>query len=413
MKKRFFAIALAALLLAALPLAGCSDTGDTGGAGGTDTSDTPSAPAETTTTHRVSAVEDQPENTTAADTAETTPSADDKPEAFPTPYPMGSVNDPEMLAHFKSIIQAAEIAESVFSGEHTLIPLGGSVGDNYCLISADYAADLDSLTERMYGGIKYTFWEDHYGREVEDMLPEVVRETEQGIAMYCGTAKQPYLIDVSTVVITSLDDYGGTAVALGTLGDSYIWRTYTMHNGVRGWVVQEHSDETLTGEIALFNQLLITERPTLDKIFGNVTPVTDSNGDWNAQLVTIEDDAYGHGFYNGLEIEPFMTVEEMRQYLRDTFTSEIAESYISLYVNRTYVEKDGKLYIISGSILPQMGEFSLDNYENRSISSYDVTSLVEWTDGADVYTVPVTIVYKDGLWKLDTRLPMKKDRIIE
>lgn len=401
---------MAVLLLAALSLlAGCSNTG---GSDGADISSTPSAPAETTTSQRVSVVEDQPENTTAS-TAETTLAADDKPEAFPAPYPTGSVDDPEMLAKFKEIIQAAEIAESAFSGEYTLISVGSGVGGDYYLISPDYANDLDSLTERMYGGIKYTYWEDHYGIEVEDMLPEVVRETEQGIALYCGAAEQPYLIDVSSAVITSLNDYGGTVVALGTLGDSYIWRTYLMHNGVRGWVVQEHSDEKVTGEIALFTQLLITQRPTLDKIFGNVTFVTDENGDLNPQLVTIEDDVYGHGFYNGLEIEPFMTVEEMRKYLRDTFTSEIAESYISLYVNRTYVEKEGRLYIISGSILPQMGEFSLENYENRSLSSYDVTSLVEWTDGDDICTLPVTITYEGGLWKLDTRLPMMKDRVIE
>ena len=406
MKKRFLAAVIAALILT-----GCADS--TAGSE-TGTTTTTAAPLETvtTTTPRVNAVEDQPENTTAS-TAQTTPAGNDKPEAFPVPYPLGTVDDPEMLSSFKTIVQSAVTAESVLYGQHTLIPLGGSIGDDYYLISADYAADLDQLTERMYEGCKYTFWEDQFGWEVEDKLEELVKETEQGIALYCPASEQPYTIDVSTAVLTYLDDYEATVVALGTLGDSYIWRSYDMLNGVRGWVVQTYSDETVTGEIALFNQLLINQRPALDMIFGSVTPVTDENGDWNAQLITIEDDAYGHGFYNGLEIEPFMTVPQMRQYLRDTFTSEIAESYISLYVNRTYVEKDGKLYIISGSILPQMGEFSLANYENRSISSYDVTSLVEWTDGDDTYTIPVTITYKDGLWKLDTRLPMRKDRIIQ
>ena len=391
-------------------LAGCSNTDNTEA---DQTSGTPAPPpVETTTTQRVSIVEDQPENTTTEEAAETTP-ADDKPEAFPAPHPVGSVDDPEMLGKFRSIIQSAEIAESAFCGEYTLIPLGSSLGDGYCLISEVYADNLEKLTERMYEGCKYTFWEDHYGREVEDMLPEVIRETEEGLALYCGAAQQPYLIDTSSAVLTYLDSYEATVVALGTLGDSYIWRTYDMLNGVRGWVVQEHSDEKVTGEMALFTELLINQRPALDMIFGNVTPVTDENGDWNTQFVTIEDDIYGHGFYNCLEVEPFMTVEEMRKYLRDTFTSEIAESYISLYINRTYIEKEGKLYIISGSILPQMGEFSLEHYENRSISSYDVTSLVEWTDGDETFTVPITVAYKDGLWRLDTRLPMMKDRVIE
>ena len=403
MKKCFLAAALALVLLS-----GCSD-----GTAGSEADTTTTSAVTTTTTARVSIVEDQPENTTSAAPETTSLAPVDEPEAFPPPYPSGSVEDAEMLAHFKEKIQSAEIADSVLYGKYTLIPLGDNVGDDYYLISADYAADLDQLTDRMYDGFKYTFWEAHYGDEIEDMLPELIRETEQGIAFRCAEAAQPYLIDVSSAVITYLTEYEATVVALGTLGDSYIWRSYDMYNGVRGWVVREYSDETVTGEIALFSRLLINERSALDMIFGNVTPVTDSNGDWNAKLVAIDDDVYGHGFYNGLEIEPFMTVEGMRQYLRDTFTAEIAESYISLYVNRTYVEKDGKLYIISGSILPRMGEFSLDNYENRSISSYDITSMVDWTDGEDTYTVPVTVVYKDGLWKLDTRLPMMKDRVIE
>ena len=396
-----------AAVLAALLLAGCSNAGDTDGA---DASETSSTPVSDITTARVSAVEDQPENTTTGESV-TVPVSDDKPEAFPPPYPSGSVDDPEMLSQFKNIIQSAETAESVLDGEYTLIPLSSSDGD-YRMISTEYAADMDDLIERMYEGFKYSFWEDHYGQEIEDMLPSLTRVTDEGVELYCGSSTQPYLMDISTAVITYLTEYNATVVALGTLGDKYIWRSYDLLNGVRGWVVREHSDETVTGEIAMFSQLLITQRSTLDAIFGSVTPVTDSNGDWNPQLVTIDGDIYGHGFYNGLEIEPFMTVAEMRQYLKDTFTSEIAESYISLYVNRTYVEKEGKLYIISGSILPQMGEFSLANYENRSISSYDVTSLVEWTDGDDTYKLPITITYEDGRWKLDTRLPMMKDRVI-
>ena len=222
----------------------------------------------------------------------------------------------------------------------------------------------------------------------------------------------PVTIDISSAVITRLDETTAEVVALGTVGDKYIWRSYDMLNGVRGWVVRMYEDETVTGEIAVFSRLLIDERVTLDKIFGSAEAVKDQNGDWNPQLVTIENDIYGHGFYNGLEVEPFMTVEEMRGFIRDTFTSEIAESYIRLYVNRSYVEKDGHLYLINGAVLPQMGEFSLAEYENRSMSTFDVTSAVSWSDGENSYTLPITVKYEDGVWKLDTRLPMKADRVI-
>lgn len=409
MKKKSLAFIIAASLL----LSACNSD-DVGNNDTVSQSTAPLPTEETSTTARVSAVEDQPENTSPTSAAdeniptETTP----PPDGFPAPYPAASVIDEEVLAEFKGIIEAAETANSVLYGKNTLIPLKGAENNGYKLISPDYAVDLNELTDRMYEGFKYSFWEDKYGDEVENMLPDIIVETDSGIMLSVAEKEAPVVIDVSSAVLTELDETNAIVTALGVQGDKYVWRTYDMLNGVRGWVVRMYSDENVTGEIAVFSQLLIDKSFTLDKIFGNAKPVTDENGDWNAQLVTIEDDIYGHGFYNGLEIEPFMTVEEMRQFMRDTFTFEIAESYIRLYINRTYVEKDGKLYIINGSILPQTGEFSLANYENRAISSFDVTSAVEWTDGENTYTIPITIAYEDGLWKLDTRLPMREDRVI-
>lgn len=408
MKKKTLAFIMAAIMLFGLSACKTEDVEDIG------TQSVTSPPEETSA--RVSAVEDQPENTSPAvsDSGETGGFEETAPppDGFPPPYPSAAVKDEDRLTEFKAIIQAAETANSVLYGKNTIIPLRGEESNGYRLISPDYAVDINSLTERMYEGFKYSFWEDKYGDEVENMLPGLILETDAGVMLSVKETETPAVIDVSSAVLTELGETRATVTALGVQGDKYVWRTYDMLNGVRGWVVRMYDDENVTGEIAVFGQLLIDKRVTLDKIFGNAKPITDENGDWNTQLVTIENDVYGHGFYNGLEIEPFMTVEEMRRFMKDTFTSEIAESYISLYINRTYVEKDGKLYIINGSILPQMGEFKLDNYQNRAMSSFDVTSAVEWTDGDNTYTVPITIAYEDGLWKLDTRLPMREDRVI-
>lgn len=410
-KKSFITVLLASAML----LSGCSNLDADENTG---TSTAQSEPDTEITTKRVSAVENQPEETlppavsTTGGTEENVPSVSSPPE-FPPPYPAAAVENPEALAEFKEIIVSAETAMSIMNGTNTLIPLASTESGGYRLISTDYAKDLYSLTERMYEGIKYTFWEDHFGKEIEDMLPDYVKETDSGVMLKMGTSGSKVEIETDSAVLTALGDSTAELKAFGKSGDSYIWRTYDILYGTRGWVVREFSDEKVTGEISVFSQLLIGNRNTLDKIFGNADPVIDSSGDWNTQLVTIDNDPYGHGFYNGLEIEPFMTVEEMKQYIRDSFTKEIAESYISLYINRTYVEKDGKLYIISGSVLPQMGTFSLDNYESRSVSSYDVTSFVEWTDGENTYRLPITIAYEGGKWKVDTRLPMRSDRVIE
>lgn len=416
---------ITAIILTAVLLCGCQNI--EGNAENTTAASITTAPNTAVTTTAINAVENQPEKTetvTGAPNPENpddpnntdnpgSPSKIDKPDGFPAPYPVGKVEDEEMLAKFKEIIGKAEVAESVLSGKDTLIPLSGEEKDGYKQISASYAKDMDELTERMYEGFKYSFWEGEYDKEVETMLPDVVKETESGLMLKQDTVQDVKKMEVDSAVLTSLTSYDARVTALGSVGDKYIWRTYKMLNGVRGWVVMEHSDEEVTGEVAVFNQLLIDKQTTLDKIFGNADPVKDDNGDWNPVQVTIENDVYGHGFYNGLEVEHFMSIEEMRSFIRDTFTGEIAESYISLYINRTYVEKDGKLYIISGSILPEMGEFNLDNYENRTISSFDVTSMVDWTDGRHDYRLPMTIAYEDGLWKIDTRLPMKADRVLE
>lgn len=405
---------IALLISASILLSACSDsqTEENGSATGSQ-----NEPAAEVTTKRVSAVENQPEETINIITSSDNSANDDptvsSPPEFPAPYPSAAVNDPEALAEFKAIITSAETAFSIMNGSNTLIPLASEESGGYKLISADYANNLGALTDKMYEGIKYTFWEEHFGKEIEDILPDYVKETDSGVMLKTDTGKSQTQIEINSAVITSLGESTAELKALGTSEDGYIWRTYYILDGARGWVVRDFSDEKVTGEIAVFDQLLIGSRETLDKIFGNAAPVKDSSGDWNTQLVTIENDPYGHGFYNGLEIEPFMTVEEMKQYIRDSFTKEIAESYISLYINRTYVEKDGKLYIISGSVLPQMGTFSLDNYENRSVSSYDVTSFVEWSDGDTVYSVPITIAYEGGKWKVDTRLPMRSDRVVE
>lgn len=405
---------LTLLISAALLLSACSNsgTGDT-----INTSNSQNEPSGEITTKRVSAVENQPEETLTVTTSPDNTGEDDptvgKPPEFPAPYPSASVENAEALAEFKAIITSVETAISIMNGSDTLIPLSGAEEGGYKLISSDYANNLQALTDKMYEGIKYSFWEDHFGKEIEDILPDYIKETDSGVMLKMGAGGSKAVIETDSAVITALNENTAELKALGKSEDGYIWRTYYLLDGVRGWVVREFSDERVTGEIAIFSQLLIGSRDDLDKIFGNAKPVRDSNGDWNTRLVTIENDPYGHGFYNGLEIEPFMTVEEMRQYIRDSFTKEIAESYISLYINRTYVEKDGKLFIISGSVLPQMGNFSLDNYESRSVSSYDVTSLVEWSDGDNIYRVPITIAYEGGKWKIDTRLPMKSDRIID
>lgn len=416
MKKYKFLSAAAVIVLF---LSGCSDSNQ-------DTDITTTIPSNLepaiTTTGKISAVENQPEDTVAPDNtteSETITPVKDKPEGFPIPYPTAKTENAALLEELKDIITKAEVAESIFDGKNTLIPLTGTEKDGYKLISSDYAKDMTELGDRMYDGFKLAYWEDVYGKEAEELIPDAVKETDEGVWLkYGDTSDSIVSIDVSTTVIMDYGDKYADVIALGTkkkegAEDEYIWRSYEMVKGnTRGWRVRMYTDEKVTGEIAVFSSLLTGTYETLDKIFGNADPVK-TGSDWNPQLVTIENDIYGNGFYNGLEIEPFMTMEEMRQYIRNTFTSEIAESYISLYINRTYVEKDGRLYIISGSILPQMGKFSLDNYKNISTSTYSLTSSVEWNNGDKTLTVPITIAYEDGLWKLDTRLPMKEDRIIQ
>lgn len=407
-KYKLFSAAAALTLL----LSGCSDSNQN-----TELTDTapPSPEPSVTTAGKISAVEDQPEEIRPPENtskAEPVDPGTDKPEDFPTPYPSAKAENPQLLNTLKEYIIKAETAESIFNGKNTLIPLTGAEKNGYRLIDPEYAENMNALVKRMYSGFAYYYFEDTYGEDVRDLLEKVTEETDDGVMMKYNDTGAFVLIDTDSAVITDLDGSYADVTALGRKGDRYIWRTYDMVEGSDYWEVRSYTDVNVTGEVAVFDSLLIKNSDTLDRIFGNATPVK-TGSDWNSQLVTIENDIYGNGFYNGLEIEPFMTVEEMRQFLRDTFTSEIAESYISLYVNRTYVEKDGKLYIISGSILPQMGSFSLDGYENISKSTYSLTSAVEWHNGDTVLTVPVTIAYEEGVWKLDTRLPLREDRVIQ
>lgn len=403
------------LLCGAVLLSGCS--------GGTETEITTTAqsqPAETeATTTSISALEGAPENTT--EPTYTGEPEIDYPDGFPVPYPVAGVQDEETLAMFKEIVSDAVTAESILHGSQTLVPLKERVEDDYYEIDAEYAETKSQLSKAVGASFATYYWAATYGYDLDYLLfedtsfgmPRVAyKGEEEKLSFYkCADELQPEL-DLSTCVITYLEGTSAEIVVLGTLDGEYYWKTFTMINGYRGWVVEATDLEKVSGEIALFSNLLIDQRAVLDKIFGNAKPVLDENSKQVREYIQIADDPYGHGFYYGLEVEAFMTVEEMREFIRETFTSEIAESYISLYVNRSYVEKDGRLFLIEGAVLPQMGTFSLQNYQNFTTGTFDVTSYVEWTDGTITYTLPVTVKYEDGVWKLDTRLPMMTDRII-
>lgn len=413
MKKQVLIISLCAALL----LSGCSNGAEAQVT--TTATQSPSAETEATTTS-VSALEGAPESTTT-EPAYTGELEIDYPDEFPVPYPVAAVQHEEMLTLFKEIITDAVAAESILHGSQTLVPLKERVEDDYYEIDAEYAETKSALSKAVGASFATYYWSETYGATLDYLLfedttfgmPRVAyKGEEEKLCFYnCADEPQPEL-DLSTCVITYLEGTSAEVVALGTLEGEYYWKTFTMINGYRGWVVEATDLEKVSGEIALFSNLLIDQRATLDKIFGNAKPVIGENSKQVREYIQIADDPYGHGFYYGLEVEAFMTVEEMRQFIRETFTSEIAESYISLYVNRSYVEKDGRLFLIEGAVLPQMGTFSLQNYQNFTTGTFDVTSYVEWTDGTITYTLPVTVKYEDGVWKLDTRLPMMTDRII-
>ena len=413
MKTKLIAIAACSALL----LSSCSAS--------TEAADTASSSSTTeTVTSSVSAVEGAPEETTAAVTTAGLHDGNleiDTPEGFPVPYPVGTIEDKNALKEFKSVIAEGIKTESVLFGFDVKIPLGASVDGDYYLIEPEYAETKTELSKAVGLPFASYYWSKEYETSLDYLLyedtslggkPRVAYIDDQ-LCFYKAAVSKQIEIDVETCVITYLKGDYGTVLALGTLGDKYYWKTFDMVNGYNGWVVESSSVEEVSGEIALYSKLLVDDRETLDKIFGNAEPVTDDNGKQVAEYVQIEDDPYGHGFYNALEIEPFMTVQEMRDFIKSTFTGEIAESYISLYINRTYIEKDGRLFMVDGAILPQMGTFDLTNYENLSIGDFDVTSFVEWTDlDENTVRLPITICYEDGTWKLDTRLPMCADRII-
>lgn len=399
-------------VISALLLGGCADSQ------APDISTEPIIKDETaaTTTKKISAAENQPEDTISpANTSKTqvVEPGQNKPDGFPDPYPSAKVEDKELSEKLKNLVGKAEIVESLLYGKNTLVPLIGAEKDGFKLIDGEYAKTVEALTAKMYESFTSYYWQDAYGSSGGELLKDIIKETKEGIWLSCADLEKRFVIEANSTVITEKGEDYALVTALGKKDKEFIWRTYrAVYDSNSGWKIGSYSDTGITGELAVFNKLLIESRDTLDKIFGNAAPVKTGEN-WNTQLITIEDDIYGNGFYNALEIEPFMTVEQMRQFMRDTFTSEIAESYISLYINRTFLEKDGKLYIISGSVLPQTGEFSLEDYTNISTGTYSVTSKVSWTGSGGAVTIPITVAYEDGKWKLDTRLPMREDRIIQ
>lgn len=409
MKKKI----LAAILLASLLLSGCSVTISPEGESTTAAPE----PEQSTdvTTSGVSAVEGLPEGTTTTVEYNNEP-ATDTPDGFPVPYPVGTVEDDETLSQFKDIIKQCIVNESVLFGFQTKIPTGELLEEGYYLVDSEFATTISELEDTIAAPFASYYWKDTYSMSLDDLLTvdttlgrERVKMIDDKLALYKVAVDDQIIIDTDTAVLTYLKGDYGTVVALGQLGEKYYWKTYDMINGYNGWVVEGESVEEASGEYALFSDLLVDKMATLSKIFGGAEPVY---GDGSVQVlenINVEDDPYGNGFYYGLEVEKFMSIDEMKTFIRDMFTSEIAESYINLYVNRNFVESDGKLYMVRGAITPTLGTFDLSTYENVSIGTFDVVSNVTWEEDT---VLPITIRYDNGMWKLDTRLPMLADTVV-
>lgn len=404
-----------AILLAAVVLSGCTVTISQDGEQ-TTTPPAITSPPENSTSN-VGILEELPEETTAEQTTQYEEPPLDVPDGFPVPYPVGTVDDKESLEKFKNVIKEGIITESILKGYASKIPTTDLLADGYYLIDPEYAKTIDGLRKKVAAPFASYYWKDMYGLTLDQLLTEDdslgavrVKFIDDKLGLYKIAVEEEPEINMDTAVLTYLKGEYATVVALGTLGEKYYWKTYELINGYKGWVVEKTSIEEATGEFAVFSKLLVEDMKTLDKIFGGAEPVFDDRGMQVMEHLEVENDIYGNGFYYGLEVEKFMSIEQMREFIRTMFTSEVAESYISLYVNRTYIEKNGKLYMVTGAILPRLGKFDLSDYETTSIGTFDVVAYVTW--GEDELRLPITVCYEDGVWKLNTRIPMLSDTIL-
>lgn len=405
---------IAAVFLAVAMLSGCTVTISQDGEETTPIVQLTPPPE---TTSNVGVLEDLPEDTTTEATTQYEEPPLDIPDGFPVPYPVGTIDDEESLTLFKEVINNCIYTESILKGYACQIPTTDLLEDGYYQVDPEYAQTIKELEDKVGKPFASYYWADSYGLTLDQLLTEDeslgavrVKYIDDKLGLYKIAVEDEPAIDMDTAVLTYLKGDYATVVALGTLGEEYYWKSYELINGYRGWVVEKTSIEKATGEFAVFSKLLIEDMKTLDKIFGAAEPVFDDRGMQVMEYLEVQDDIYGNGYYYGLQVEKFMSIEQMREFVRTMFTSEIAESYISLYINRTYIESDGKLYMITGSILPRLGEFDLSEYETTSIGTFDVVAYVNW--GEDDMKLPITVCYEDAVWKLNTRIPMLEDTLL-
>lgn len=443
MRKKIFSV-LAAVMAVTLTFTACSNdntnseaTSDTTTAeitttteAVTDTAESEIEPSESITETNVAVVEGAPENTTTEAAAETPPEEEVVEETFPIPTPTAGVINEELLEELKGIVIDAIAMENF-----TL----GYIGDNitstvleeesttvaYRQIDPEFASSTSELIEIVGAPFATYFWADEKGYTLENILTVnnvnggiLVKSVSGELAYRCSShAGTPLNFDFDSMVLLSItgeDEYAELClVATDANGEAY-WRTYTMINGFRGWVVESYTQRAVTGEVYLFEQMLVETKPTLEKIFGGANPVIDASGNQVEKTIIVKDDPHGNGVYYGLQVEAFMSIQEMREYLQSIFISDIADAYISLYINGVYIEQDGELFISQGAVMPILGDFDTSSYQTQS---YDTEhkfykGFIDWSDGTNSLNVVMGITRDSGSWKISTKLPFSTSKVI-
>ncbi|MGN0650070.1 MAG: hypothetical protein ACI4KM_06505 [Oscillospiraceae bacterium] len=426
MKKRLYAVLAAAMLLT-----GCAQTSnssssenltDTAVASENQSSDYSENPAEETSSKADTTTETEATKTTAEEeisVPEFPLTADDYYPAMPD-ADEAAMADEALKAEITDVIRhsyfmemlkygACYVEDEDFFGDSVpdAAPKGDGayyevkgVSDKEALLALfreafteKYLSQLDPpLEEQLFGDIAQL-----YTDEGEFVNVPYFKEMNGKLLAYYTYNGVPLKPRYDELVITSAT---ADEVCVSVAGTSLSYDNWKIgefvlikDNGV--WKTDSFAWRTANYMGKLLSKRLNSDNlSTLGKICGTVTQTSEQG--------TIINDCW---YY---PVEPFMTIEEMRGFLRENFTDEAAKLY-EPYIN-CFVEQDGSLYRVwEGVSCPNPKSFG--SYEpTRSLpltSSFSnnvetSTSKIPWNDGFG-NTTEVLVVLANG--KIACELP--------
>lgn len=316
--------------------------------------------------------------------------------------PVKEIFPAEQIPLDDEVIEYMQMAEGAYWTVDDSIPDKAALTTMYTdVFTENYFSTMETpLDELLFGDSVYLHKDEKSG---EIMLP-MYMTVDGKLLVYQNYMGVPVKYRFSEPVISYADESTAEVCVAGTClsFDNWYMMNVSLVKHEEKWMIDKLETKEANHAGGWFEKLINNgNMKLLEKICGNCEYIEDSDG---TRRFEIFNDKHCY------QVENFMTIDEMKAFLKSIFTEDLAEWYISNYVGRFYQQNGNELYIEQYINPETIGSFDIVNSSCCFASYYPnggflIICSVPWYVGDEKRDVLIRIKNTENGIRISEKLP--------